>query len=570
MKRFIVWLLLLSATALGADQRFSAGEFLAHVKYLASDELKGRGNNRPELEKAASYIEREFRRAGVQPFPSLGGYRQPFEITAEVEVDKASRLRLGSKTYRLPRDFSLFSFSEQPAGSAEAVFCGYGVVAPDAGYDDYAGKAVAGKVAVVLDGVPELPGGQRNSRLGGALSKIMTARHRGATALILLRSPAKVPSNAAERVGIPAFAVAPAVISALWGVSPEQLKDPHASLAPLQVSWDLKVRERRKTVSNVVAYVAPPEKPQEWIVLGAHYDHVGLGEKFALDPAAAGQPHNGADDNASGTAGVLSLARVLAADSSRFSRGVILVAFAAEEMGLLGSAHFVRNFPAEAQRVVAMVNLDMIGRAQGKIYINGTGSAREFGPLLAGLNPPLPIERPLKVETSQSSVAGSDHISFLQRGIPALFFFSGLHSDYHKATDDWQKINSESAVQVLELVRQVLEKLATSTGALQFVKVAEPQPAGGGSGYGAYFGSIPDFGQDAGGVRFSDVQPDSPAYKAGLRGGDILTKFDGKPIDNLYDFTFALRSHAPGETVEVEYIRGDATIKAKVTLGKRE
>lgn len=563
--------LLLAVPAAAADRNFSADQYLAHVKYLASDALKGRGNNQPELEQAAAYIEKTLREAGLKAFPSLHGYRQFFDITADVQIGSESRLQVDGRDYRLDRDFSLLSFSDRPIGQAEVVFCGYGISSADAGYDDYAGRQVAGKVAVVLDGYPDLPAKKDwMAPLADMMSKIVVARHHGAAALILVREPHRALSRVAERMGIPAFALSLQAVSEMLGVSPEELQNPHAAPARPTLSWNLKVDEKRRRVSNVVAYLAPRRKPKEWIVVGAHYDHLGLGERFALDPAAAGQFHYGADDNASGTAGVISLAGVLAGETSHLRRGIIFVAFSGEELGLLGSAYFVKHLPREASHIAAMINLDMIGRVREKIYLSGVGSAGEFGALVGQLATPLKIETPLAIETSQSSMAGSDHLSFMQSSIPALFFFSGLHSDYHKATDVWQKINSESAVQVLGLVRQIVNRLAESNDALHFVQVAEPQTAGGGSGYGAYFGSVPDFSQETKGVRFSDVRTESPAYKGGLRGGDVLVTFDGQTVDNLYDFTFALRSHAPGQSVEVEYLRGGQKMKTTVTLEKRE
>ncbi|MBI4456105.1 MAG: M28 family peptidase [Acidobacteria bacterium] len=571
MKKIIFWLwLCCTALVLAADTRFSAEQYLAHVRYLASDELKGRGNNQPELEKAADYIEHVFRRSGVKAFPSLGGYRQFFEITAEIKVGTGSELRVGERVYQLDKDFSLLSFSDLPAGRSEAVFCGYGIVSADGGYDDYAGKEVEGKVAVVLDGSPQLPQKEHwIAPLADVMSKIVTAKHRKVAALVIVRDPRQSSSRAAERMGIPAFAASPGLASALLGVTPDQFGDPRASFTPASLAWNLQVEEKRKKVANVVGYVAPRRLPDEWVVVGAHYDHLGLGEKFALDPSAIGQPHKGADDNASGTAGVLTLARGIVKEASHLRRGVILVTFAGEELGLLGSAYFVRHVPSEVPRVIAMINMDMIGRSQGKVYLGGVGSAREFGELVKDFTSPLKVEKSLKVEASQSSLGGSDHMSFTQRGIPALFFFSGLHTDYHKATDDWQKINSESAVQILELVRQVVDKLAASTTELHFVQVAEPRPVGDGSGYGAYFGSVPDFAQEIKGVRFADVRADSPASKAGLQAGDVLVKFAGAAIENLYDFTVALRTHAPGQVIEVECIRGTQTVRAQVTLEAR-
>ena len=395
------------------------------------------------------------------------------------------------------------------------------------------------------------------------LSKIMLAKNQHAAALVLVRDPSHFSSRGAEEMGIPAFAVTQGVAAALLGVDAAQLTNPHVELHPAVLNWDMQIEKQRRRVANVVAYLAPSPLPEEWVVVGAHYDHLGLGERYALDPKAVGQPHNGADDNASGTAGVICLGENFTRRKPAQSRGIVFVTFAGEELGLLGSAHFVEHLPPEIKRVAAMINMDMIGRPHEKIFLGGVGSAGEFPGLIKDLH------TELQIEASDTGLGGSDHVSFISHGIPALFFFTGLHADYHKATDDWQKIDVPKALEVLDVARQAVAILTTRQTALHFTKPPEPKSGGGGSGYGAYFGSIPDFGSSVKGVRFSDVNPGSPAQKAGLRGGDTLVKFDGTPIENLYDFTYALRSHAPGQTVEVEYLRDGKLAKASVTLGVR-
>jgi hypothetical protein len=566
------------ALASSTTAPFSAEHYLSYVKYLASDQLKGRGNNLPELSKAASYIEGRFRKAGLKDFASLDGYRQYFEVTAQVDLLAGSHLQIGAQRYALDKDFSLLSFADRSdagerrkegpvlllmSGSGPAIFCGHGVAAIQGDYDDYAGKEVHGKVAVVLDGAPSLTEKQKPLVHSDLLSKIVLAKNKGAAALLLVRDPSHFSSRGAEQMGMPAFAVTPELAANLLGVDAAQLGNPHAEFHPAALQWNVHLEKQRRRVANVVAYLAGSPMPQEWVVVGAHYDHLGLGERYALDPNAVGQPHNGADDNASGTAGVICLGENFAGHQPPLARGIVFIAFAGEELGLLGSAYFVDHLPAEVKRVAAMVNMDMIGRPQGKFFLGGVGTAKEFPELLKDWH------ADLKIEVSDNIPGGSDHVSFTAHGIPALFFFSGLHSDYHKATDDWEKIDVPKALEVLDVARQAVRSLTASEMALHFTQPAEPKSSGGGSGYGAYFGSVPDFASGVNGVRFSDVAQGSPAHQAGLRGGDTLVKFDGKPVENLYDFTYALRSHAPGQTVEVEYLRDGKLLKASVTLGTR-
>jgi hypothetical protein len=221
-----------------------------------------------------------------------------------------------------------------------------------------------------------------------------------------------------------------------------------------------------------------------------------------------------------------------------------------------------------------MINMDMIGRVRdGKVYIGGAGTGTTFRPMLDEIVP----KYKLNVDFSDTAGYGSsDHASFTTKQVPVLFFFSGLHSDYHKPSDTWDKIDAPNAVTLLKLVADAAMRLEDAPGRPQFVRVQPPPNAhgdaamaGGGSGYGPYFGSIPDFGETTSGVKFADVREGSPASKAGLRGGDVLIEFDSKPIQNLYDFTYALRSKKPGDKVLVKVRRGNETISATVLLTKR-
>jgi hypothetical protein len=291
-----------------------------------------------------------------------------------------------------------------------------------------------------------------------------------------------------------------------------------------------------------------------------------------MAPSLAGTVHPGADDNASGAAGVLALARWFAA-RPKPKRGVLFLAFAGEELGLLGSSYYVNHPTFPMEKAVAMINMDMIGRIRdGKVFIGGAGTGSTLKPMLEDVTP----KYDLKPEFSDAAGYGSsDHTSFTAKQVPVLFFFSGLHSDYHKPSDTWDKIDAPATSRLLALIGEVGTRLADSGERPQFVRVKEPTGAqalagsASGSGYGAYFGSIPDFGQTAKGVKFADVREGSPAGKAGLKGGDVLVQFAGKPIDNLYDLTYALRAHKPGDQVLVKVLRDGKEMEVAVTLEKR-
>jgi Zn-dependent M28 family amino/carboxypeptidase len=288
-----------------------------------------------------------------------------------------------------------------------------------------------------------------------------------------------------------------------------------------------------------------------------------------LAPSQLGTVHPGADDNASGTAGVLELAR-WAAHQQKPNRGILFLAFAGEELGLLGSEWYVNHPTYPLEKAVAMINMDMIGRVRdGKIFLSGTGTGSTFPKLMEDVKPPAPIQIDLAEKAGYGS---SDHTSFTTKNVPVLFFFSGLHADYHKPSDTFDKIDSAAAVKLLDYIADLVTHLENDPRP-QYIRVAAPSVgpvgSGGGTGYGPAFGSIPDFNEPPKGVRFADVRDGTPAAKAGLKAGDILIEFDGKEIANLYDFTYALRAHKPGDLVLVKVLRGDKTIEAKVLLTER-
>lgn len=321
---------------------------------------------------------------------------------------------------------------------------------------------------------------------------------------------------------------------------------------------------------NVVG-VVPGRSPalrNQVVVVGAHYDHLGLGGFGSRDPDSTGRVHNGADDNASGTAALLEIARRLGSRSP--ARTIVLVGFSAEELGALGSSHFVRHaLPQPVDSVYAMLNLDMVGRLrERRLLALGALTAREFPALLDSLNTAGGTPR-FDLRASGDGWGPSDHASFYAARRPVLHFFTDLHEDYHRPTDDWEKINATGVAEIAEYVAELAWVLANRPEPLAFVEVPRPQPVAGGAGYGAYLGTIPDISESPGGVRITGVRSGSPAEQAGLRGGDVITAIGDKSIANLYDMTEALRAHQPGDTVIIKARRGEAEIRVTAVLGRR-
>ena len=319
---------------------------------------------------------------------------------------------------------------------------------------------------------------------------------------------------------------------------------------------------------NVAAVIrgSDPALRDEYVILGAHFDHLGRSAFGALDPDAVNAIHNGADDNASGTAAVIELARLLRRDPPK--RSVMFVTFSGEELGLLGSQYFVDHPPVPLEKVRAMLNFDMVGRMQeDRLIVYGVATAQELNDIVARAN----AAAPLRVTATGDGFGASDHSSFYAKNLPVLHFFTNVHEDYHKATDDVDKINALGIARVVALAERVTRAIADRPQPLTFVRAVAAAPSmSTRENTSAYLGSIPDMGAtEVKGVRLTGVRADSPADKAGLKTGDVIVEFAGKPVNDLYAYTDALYAQSPGDTVDVVVLRGAERMTVKVTLGRR-
>jgi hypothetical protein len=583
----------------------SAARYMADVTFLARDEMKGRGSGTPELEIAADHIAEQFRLAGLKPAGENGTYFQPFEVTTGAELGSKNELVVAGTALRINDDFVPIMISNTAEFEGALMFAGYGISAPELQYDDYAGIDVKDKIVVVLRHEPQENNAQSKfdgtnfTRHAPFVNKAINARLHGAKGIVFISDPLHRDEEvgpATRRIeftdmGIPAIHAKRATFERLLGAAGKNLgtiqREIDRTLQPQ--SFELpntrarvatEVIRARKTVRNVIGALegSDPVLKNEWIVVGAHYDHLGLGERDSLTPSQVGQIHHGADDNASGTAGVLELARLAANDEREWKRSALFMTFAAEEIGLLGSAYFANNPTVPIGSITAMINLDMIGRiTNDRVFVGGVGTSPNYRSLVEELNRTgLSVAQParaagLSLDFSDSGYGSSDHTSFNAKKIPVLFFFSGLHTDYHKPSDTYDKINAEGAIKVASLAFGMMDRVANDNERPAYVEVQRPQAPGrgGGGGYGAYFGSVPDFREDIEGVMFADVVNGSPAAKAGLKAGDIMVEFDGKPIQRLNDYAFLLRSKMPGDVVSVVVKRNGENVRVNVTLETR-
>ncbi len=569
-----------------------AAWLLDQVKALSAPEMEGRASGSPGAERAARHLGAEFQRLGLRPGGDGGTWLQAFMVptgTRLGDVNALSLLAPAARALALGRDFAPLPVSAEGRQEAEVVFAGYGITAPDLNWDDYSGLDVRGRIVLVLEREPRRADPSGPFRRPDAYHysershKLINAREHGALGVLLV---SVAPGEAlpaltghAQSTGILAAAVTPAVGDALLAPAGVGVAAAAAAIdaspAPrsfalagvrvaLQVSL---VRERGRT-ANVVGILPGRDArfKEEGVVIGAHYDHLGHGGEGSLAPDAVGTVHPGADDNASGVAAVLGLARVFA-ETGGAPRTLVFVAFSGEEMGLLGSAHYVRRPAHPLERTVLMINLDMVGRLRHRtLYVGGVDSAiglRELVQAQAG---------GLTLSLRGDPFGPSDHSSFYAAGRPVLFLFTGAHADYHRPGDTWDKTDAAGLAEVTGFAARVIDAVATLATPPAYARVAAPAGSSGrGGGYGPFFGVVPEFGEsERPGVRVGGVRAGSPADKAGVRQGDVIVTFGGLTVRTLEDFTFALRGRRPGDRVEVTVVREGAERRVEAVLEERK
>jgi Peptidase family M28/PDZ domain/PA domain len=585
MKKMFLVILVLSGILLAQNNNpeITAGEIKDHIAYLASDELEGRMTGTPELYKAAEFLKKEFESYGLKPLFN-GSYFQEFPFMEKLELGDNELTIIANgkeKKLELSKEFTPLGFTDNQKVDGNIVFAGYGITAKDLNYDDYSGLDVKDKIVIVFRNHPDMKTPHSKFDQYSSLRyKTTTARDNGAKGIIFVntkdnKDDALVEFKYDNAAKIKDISVVSAKRESLNFIPLVELQNQiDSTLAPksyllesnIKASISTEVIEVQGKSVNVGAYLdaANDKFKDEYMVLGAHFDHLGWGGQNSL---YMGEPaiHNGADDNASGTSGLLELAEKFASIKNQLDRKIVFIAFSGEELGLLGSSYVVNNFPLPIENDITMINMDMIGRLNDKndLIVYGTGTSSKWKNILDDKN-----EYDLNLTFNDEGFGPSDHSSFYGKKVPVLFFFTGTHSDYHKPSDDTEKINAAGEEKVLKYVYDVALTIVNSDTRPDYISV-ERKDTGKMTGTKVYVGTVPDFAGEVDGYKLGGVTDGSPAAKAGLQAGDIITQFGEKKISNIYDFTYALGNYVPGDKVKVLVKRGEEQLTFEIELGSR-
>lgn len=630
----LLCLVALAATALGQQpqETNTANRLRQAVEYLASDALEGRRTGTTGAIGAAHYIAGEFSLLGLRPGMQMAGaartrgevrarYLQPFPYVATVELGTKNSLSVDGASFSVKEDWMPFGFTSNISITrAEVVFAGYGISAAELKYDDYTVSPAKDRVAVVLAGTPDgdNPHGQF-FQAGQIRFRAAAARAAGVRALLIVSTQESLKEDSMARLsydnsgeaGLPVIVISRKLAAKILG-APDLMLTEFAKVAdarsatgnplrqPIQnrtLSIEVDVNRRESPSFNIVGILpgSDPKLKNETIVIGAHYDHLGRGGAGSLAPRE-GEIHHGADDNASGTAGLIELAR-------RFTQGpkprrtIVFIAFSGEEEGLIGSNYYVNHPVVPLANTVAMINMDMIGRLRGRtLMIGGVGTATEWRNAINAINTKSkevasltvpangaiksralpaaarietdPSEADFNLTLNEDGFGPSDHSSFYGKQVPVLFFFTGSHNDYHKPSDTSEKINYEGEAKIVSFVERIIRDL-DKTDKRPTYAVAKSESQGRTGGFRVYLGTIPNYADSNDGLKLDGIRDDSPAAKAGLKAGDKIVRIAGREVKNVYDYTQALGEMKGGQEYEIEVMRGADRLKLKITPQSR-
>ncbi len=582
-----------STTQKNSSPEITSQELGKHIQYLASDNLEGRGTGTRGLDSAAEYIRKEFFRYGLKPSGEKNSYFQTFEVVTGMELAGGNSIMgaIGGKrmSFVVQKDFIPLSFTSNGSVSGEIVFAGYGISAPKLKYNDYENTDVKNKIVLIFSGHPEEDNPHSEFVSFAKLrSKALYAREAGAVGLLIVRpdtaekelyklkydnSPSQagiICINISRETADKILAKSKTKVASLYNELQKTKKPLSKTFKNLSILIAADVHAVKKNTSNVIGVIpgTDPNLKNQFIIVGAHYDHLGWGQDGSLYRGKEPMIHNGADDNASGTAAMLELAQYFTSKSKEIKHSMIFMAFTAEEMGTLGSSYYVAHPGIPLDKTVAMINLDMVGRlvdSTKELNVQGVGTSPDWKEIANSADKAYN----LKLKFIDDGQGPSDHALFYLKDIPVLFLFTGLHSDYHKPSDDYEKINSTGEEAVTKFTADIISMLDARTEKLVFTKVKKSEAEQQARAFNVYVGTIPDYGAQEKGFKISGVSEGSPAEKAGLKAGDIITKFGETGIQSIYDYMGALGMHKPGEDVKVTVKRGNEEKVLTVHLEKK-
>lgn len=564
----------------------------ADLTYISSDELQGRDSGSEGIRKAADFIVARYKELGLKTDAFGGSPFQEFQIPGNIAIGDADKNSLEVKqgdeatAMQLGEDYTPLSLGSNEAFDGQLVFAGYGITAEDLGYDDYADIDVEGKVVVVLRREPQQSdsesvfNGTDNTKHAYFTAKLVNAKQHKAAALIFVNDLAtaegeegdglfpveRAGSSAPRGMQIPMLhckrsTLDPIIKKATGKVLAELEKEIDQDLKPrsqildgVSVSGETLVKRGQKDVRNLIAVLeGAGDLADEFVVVGAHYDHVGMGGAGSLSRGTIAV-HNGADDNGSGTVSILEVARRLSEVKAEPRRTVLFMSFTAEERGLLGSQHYVAFPRWPLEDTVAMINLDMVGRlTENVLELWGTGTGDTFDEMIQRLNK----EGKFDLDIKPQGTGPSDHASFNAVGVPVFHFFTKLHNEYHRPSDDVELINFEGMERIVTMVAAAAQEIALAPEAPKYI--------GGRPTRRAIIGILLDQNSDK--VVAAEVRDGGPADVAGMQAGDVIVELGGKKLGDTSALRAVMGDRKPGDEVKVKVQRGDETVELDIKLG---
>ena len=576
-------LVVLSLSGYTQNTKVTASELKDYVTFLASDSLKGRKPGTAEINVAAGFIRDHFKKSGLH-LAGEDGF-QWFEIVTDVKLGDRNAFSVDGYEAALKKEFIPLAYSSSASVEAPVVFAGFGldIDTDSLKWKDYKNLDVKGKWVMVLRGDPEPDiSDSKFIPFGDIRSKILTAKDLGAVGIILV-SPKSlekddklmplVVENNEVTTGIPAVNITRELANKILKPHGEiidsleslivRTKTPHGFEIGIKVKGNIEVVQQRQRTANVMGVLDgnDPNLKGEYLVVGGHYDHLGFG-----GPGSGSRMpdtnaiHNGADDNASGTAMVMALSKRLAVEQKSLKRSIIFVAFSSEEIGLIGSKYFVSHPPVDIKSIKGMFNFDMVGRfdkEKNSISVSGTGTAAESDSIVTLLEKGLPFT----VVHSPDGYGPSDHASFYSSNIPVLYFNTGVHMDYHTPFDDTDKLDFNAEKVIGDFATNIILTVDQMPKTLTFRESCKKENVGrSGRRLKVTLGIMPDFaGSEKSGLRIDGVTKDGPADKGGMKKGDIITSINGMKVGNIYEYMSRLQKLKHGMTVNVEVLRNGKT-----------
>ena len=579
--------LLIVVNSKGPSKNITEDEIMNHIRYLSHENREGRLPGSRGSKDAIAYLIKQLKSYGVRP-GNQDSYTQPFDIKTGIRLGKNNVLIINKDTLKVEMDYIPISFSANGRFSGEAVFVGYGfqINENELKWDDYKGIDVKEKWVIVMRNSPDRNNQHSIYQPHSSMhKKMLVARDNGAKGIAFISQiededlyPLTYISEYKNNI-MPSLILsndkADKIMNRI-GWSRKQIQERmNRSLKPLNfklgnliIDGEIDLIPETTRGANVIGLIYSGNRSfrDEYIVIGAHFDHLGYGGKGSGSRNPDKNTiHPGANDNASGTAGLLELAQKLSSQKSRLKRSILLIGFDAEERGLLGAKHFMRSPPIKIDNITTMINMDMIGRVSDSTFtVSGVGTSPYFEPLLDSLKK----DRLFKLKMNKPGFGPSDHAAFYLENIPVLFFFSGFHDEYHTPEDTWRLINLDGEKQILDFIYDLVFHLSRTQDRPIFQEAGPKETqANTPRNFNVTLGVMPSYGSIKEGLEISGIsKKNGPADKAGIKKGDVIISLNNKPIKDIYEYMDRLSELKPGMTIPIIIRRSEETITLTVTF----